>query len=342
MNRSFLFFAKFTVLLILFNTYSTNDVYSLDLETSYVSFRPDGQQIAVANREGEIKILDAITLQELNSFETSFTPTAPIWSPDSQMLGFGNGSSLEIWLNAWDSTTSQLIATLEPEIQSSRLVSASWSPSGSLIVATTGNRLTFWNASDFTEYTSFFGTVETVTDISWNETNDLITVSDISGNVNTLKISNPLEQYGIFLENFLTTSDTLISPAATAVDWSPDGEFLAFGGEDYLVRIVPLSVLQPYPILVSEIRTLVTIRLMSTVHDISWNTTGTMVAVSAGDGRITIWNATTGDQLSNVNLEDEIIVNSLSWSADGSQLAYGTSTGIGVEIIPAPVLNEAN
>jgi WD40 repeat protein len=312
------------ILLGLTSTGTINGEYS---ETAFVAFRPDGQQIAVANPDGGVSILDSNTLVTLNSFEAGFIETEPIWSPDGLMLGFGNGAALEIWESAWDPNAAKLIIALEPEKQSGRILAASWSPDGALIVATAGNRLSFWNVTDFSEYEGFYGSSARIRDIAWNVSNNAITVSDTSGYFNTLTIDNPDNQFGIILEDFIDSAGYHVSPSATAVAWSPNDEFLAFGGEDSVVRIVHSSALKPEPILVSQLRGVVTIRLTNNVSDISWSPDGSYIAVGDKAGGVGIWDAATGALLNQINLGEDFIIHSVDWSPDGSQLAYGTTTG---------------
>jgi WD40 repeat protein len=120
------------------------------------------------------------------------------------------------------------------------------------------------------------------------------------------------------------------------VAWSPNDEFLAFGGEDYSVRIIPFSALKPEPVLVSQLREVVTIHLTNNVSDISWSPDGSYIAVGDKAGGVGIWDAATGAQLSQINLGEDVIIQSVDWNPDGSQLAYGTTTGDGVEFLLSP------
>jgi WD40 repeat protein len=85
----------------------------------------------------------------------------------------------------------------------------------------------------------------------------------------------------------------------------------------------------------------VTIRLTNNVSDISWSPDGSYIAVGDKAGGVGIWDAATGALLNQINLGEDFIIHSVDWSPDGSQLAYGTTTGNGVEIVPAPLLNSS-
>lgn len=81
-----------------------------------------------------------------------------------------------------------------------------------------------------------------------------------------------------------------------------------------------------------------TITEQSTILGLDWSPDGTQIAYGTVTGSIII--ETLNYSISSQSDAGGVL--SLEWSPDSSQLAYGTTAGIGVEIAPAPLPEEAN
>jgi WD40 repeat protein len=108
----------------------------------------------------------------------------------------------------------------------------------------------------------------------------------------------------------------------SAIDWSPDGNYLAFG----------LTSLDDNNIQIWDVATKQLLSVIEghnwSVGDVIWSPDGTLLASGgSSDGKTKIWNAETGQLLSVFDVAD-FGVDSLDWSLDGRYIIYkGYSSG---------------
>jgi eukaryotic-like serine/threonine-protein kinase len=104
------------------------------------------------------------------------------------------------------------------------------------------------------------------------------------------------------------------SKPVSAVAWSPDGKYIASGGQDSTVRVWNAMTGKP--------------RLTYTGHSnevwaVAWSPDGKYIAFGSNDGTVQVWDATTG----NTRLTyagHSMKVNTVAWSPDGKYIASGS------------------
>jgi WD40 repeat protein/serine/threonine protein kinase len=108
---------------------------------------------------------------------------------------------------------------------------------------------------------------------------------------------------------------TLAHPGATCVRFSPDGQRLASGGSDGLVRVWDAMAGKQLAEMHGH---------ASHIHEVAWSPDGARVATAGWDKTVRIWNASTGLMCAPL-LHHRDEVNSVCWSPDGTQVASKSS-----------------
>ncbi|NOT57750.1 MAG: WD40 repeat domain-containing protein [Deltaproteobacteria bacterium] len=100
-----------------------------------------------------------------------------------------------------------------------------------------------------------------------------------------------------------------------SVAWSPDGNFVATGGNDGSIRIWDTKSGQ-------EVRMLVGHR--NAVRSVAWSPDGRWLASGSADNTVKMWEAQSGQEL-RMLVSHRNAVTSVAWSPDGRWLASGSA-----------------
>jgi WD40 repeat protein len=105
-----------------------------------------------------------------------------------------------------------------------------------------------------------------------------------------------------------------------AIDWSPDGKKIALT-EDYLIHIINVDdgetqITLPNHENASEIG----------ITSLDWSPDGLYLATGDGNGKIQIWDPTSGVEIQSIKAHEDLI-GGISWSPDGKQLVSGSLDG---------------
>lgn len=236
--------------------------------------------LAICDPDGNIWIFDASASNVVTRVEDHADPqiTTVAWSPDGTRLAAGHvmgsekGESARGIVKVWDSSTGQLLMTLDSTWHLYSVVSVVWSPDGGLIASVDVDRAIIWNAVS--------GAIETrlgidgVRRVSWSpDGNRLITggfsfsVEVWDGNtyqlLSTFDTGDPVielawrpdgQQIALLLSEKLrivdgNTYQTLYDSPRSAyvlhgMAWSPDGSQLAYGGDNGTLEII--DIVLPY------------------------------------------------------------------------------------------------
>jgi len=110
--------------------------------------------------------------------------------------------------------------------------------------------------------------------------------------------------------------------ALAAVSWSPDGRFIASGGDDATVQVWNL---------VSGECLCIYTGIVSNVQALAWSLNSTLIGSGYYNETAHMWNALTGELLT-VYQGHSHEINSVSWSPDGLLIAYASSFGRAVHV----------
>ncbi len=160
-----------------------------------------------------------------------------------------------------------------------------------------------------------------ISDITWSPSSDQLAASSLEA------------QIGIWDAQAGSLSQLIaydLDNGKTAIDWSSQEAFIAFG--DLLGTVVIWNVDEAEAKYRFEGNA-------SKVNDLDWNPDGTMLASASEDGTVRVWNAERGELIETFIYTGPVYA--LDWSPDGTKIAFGGADVSGeapeVMIVDAPV-----
>jgi dipeptidyl aminopeptidase/acylaminoacyl peptidase len=196
-----------------------------------VGWSPDGARIASVGDDGVAHVWNTETLQSLIRLETG-PGRAIAWSPDGKRLATASASGT---LQIWSSANGALLhsARLQTTISS-----VHWSPDGKTIVAGGINGMaTRWDAGSGTMLAKMYVSWPSRNDVNgvtWSPLGQLVAMAHGARGSGGLTLWNP--SAGTSTLTFTNAGGWL-----RGISWSPDGQWLAVGGEDGNVRILNIE-----------------------------------------------------------------------------------------------------
>jgi WD40 repeat protein len=203
--------------------------YGRGMSVTGLAWSPDGQRMAHFIDEGRsgLYIWDPNTGQSLLTVNTDTESVA--WNPDGSRLAVGNFNRT---VQILEPETGQILTTFEPFNVDGRVVSVDWSPDGTKL-AVSGIGLRILDSSTGQVLVDFAGHPGNSTIyVRWNP--DGTRLATVGGLDNTIRVwdAETGEQLGL----------VEVGAPVWAVDWSPDGGRIAYGGADGLAQIVPIPI----------------------------------------------------------------------------------------------------
>lgn len=279
-----------------------------------ISWAPDGRRIASASNDKTVQIWEAATQKSLLAYSHTDSVEGANWSPDGKFVASGGNDNL---VRVWEAATGRTRYTFENYFEMVILVA--WSPDGKHIAtggfdgikiwdALTGQHILAYNKN---EASSDIGT----TAMAWSPDGTRLLSAQVSFSPHTL--SNPQDTLEI---HDTTTGKQLVSYqghmqfGVYGASWSPDGTYVASGGNDKTVQIWNATTGQH--VLTYHGHT-------DLINDVSWSHDGNYLASTGEDATVQIWDAHTGQTLFTYR-GHPTSVNIARWSPDSRYIA---STG---------------
>jgi WD40 repeat protein len=320
-----------------------------------VAFSPDGKRLATASTtwvhtkkawvDGEVKVWDAQTGQELFSLKGNINTICLAFSPDGKRLVGADDKTVKVWdaqtgqellackghtdqvncvayspdgkrlasasddkmVKVWDAQTGQEIRTLKGH--GAWVNRVAFSPDGKRLVSASSDRtVKVWDAETGQELLTFKGHTRGVFDVVFSPDGKRLASGSHDGTVKVWDAQT--DQKPFALQG--ATASTVASLA-----FSPDGKRLASGGSGR-----PGS--GPSALQVWDAQTGREIFALpghtASVTSVAYSPDGTRLASASGDKTVKVWDARTGQQLLSLKGHTDF-VQSVTYSPDGKCLA---------------------
>lgn len=310
-----------------------------------LAWSPDGTRLAAAGIEGAVRILDAATGSTRHTCAGHKTgATAVTWVDEGTVASAGQDGRVRVW----DARTGSQAAALDAGAKWVERVAVS--PCRSLLASAAGKKVRLWGRGgnllrDYPEHAS------TVTDLAWRPGTPDVSASAYGGvTVWSPHAAEPADRFEW-------------RGSVLRVAWSPNGRFLAAGGQDrtvhfwvvdqrldltmsgYLTKVNQLAWDHASRYLATGMCSRVTVwdcvgpgpggttPLALDAHDAAADVTALAfqhrsggLASGGGDGRVFLWRPGRGARpFAGAALDDA--VTQLAWAADDVRLAAGTNSG---------------
>jgi WD40 repeat protein len=293
-----------------------------DIPAVRLDWNPTNALIAISDAGNLVSILDAHSRTALNSLPAMPFPVRALrWSDDGTRLAVGGEYSIQIWDSAWDGTQMLLSLTLQAPPNSlglDMLNAIDWNDSAQQILTTVLRRVYIWD----TQTGQLVRTIEPVStplvSAAWSPDGTMLGYANSTGFVS-------IES---FTTNEASGADTGDRDAPWALAWEPNGNNLIVGTNSGTLQAFDFSPRRLGTDMVSFRDDYVDI------FSVDWHPTLQWVAVGYADGIVEIWNPYTYDLVQRVQEQTGTPVMSVSWSPDGTQLAYVDEATLA--IIPTP------
>lgn len=298
---------------------------------TYVSWHPQGNRLAVAN-DNQVEIIDVSSSNILNSFvNLERQAIAPVWSPSGQFLAIATGGNIELWQYPWDSSNATLVNTFQVTTAPTSLLDLEWSPSGDKLASVVGSAIDIWDTQTYSHITSIVDSF-TVMAIEWSQDETFLAIARTNAQITYVDVVTHEVEFTIHLSNqHKSPPDDLVT--ARTIDLGSTDNLIAIGDEEGNFRILDRNMSNLPFLMGSESHSLEVIHPGSSyIFSVDWNSNDELVAGAGYDGIVWVWDANTLEEITQIPVGTPVY--SVSWSPDGTKLAYGSSNGT-VEIVDA-------
>ena len=280
-----------------------------------IAWGPDGR-LATAGSDGTMKVWDSLHDQESSVLAADRQrATSVAWSPDgSRLASAGDEGIIRIWGAATRHEQLAIPAHDEHKIvpQYGLIRSLAWSPDGTQIAsAGLDGAAKIWDAFTGRELFALPAGHGAVWCVAWKPDGTALAAGLQDGTIGIAEhFDNPATvRFFQAHENPGRAAET--PDGVRALAWSPQGDRLASGGFDKLVKVWD-------PTRATEL-----VRMEGHDHQIialCWRPDGKVLASGAADSLVITWDAATGQKLQTMRGHNDF-VDAVKWSPDGSRLA---------------------
>ncbi|MHB8599187.1 MAG: WD40 repeat domain-containing protein [Ktedonobacteraceae bacterium] len=244
------------------------------------AWSPDGKRIAAVDFNGAIAILDASTGHLLASYDSQSSSLEGVaWSPDSKYIAVatqGNDNA-----EVWDIATGKMIQNYTNDTGS--VIHVAWSPDGTLVASSSfDGTVQIWNATTGKTQLTYKAHNMPVWSLAWSPNGkEIASGTGAAGSDSPVTSGNSVKVWNATTgQTLLTYSGNPGSSEAYALAWSPDGKWLASGGDDKTVHVWNASTGQTLMLFKGH---------TDIIWSVAWSPNGKELASSSQDGTVRIW-----------------------------------------------------
>ncbi len=271
-----------------------------------VEWSPDGKRLASSSYDSTVRVWDAASGKNTNTFQVKGLASSVAWSPDGKRLVVGSNL-----MQIWDIESGQVITTFTGP--SEPIASVAWSQDGKDVAGAAGGLVYVWDVDTGQSAAIFNRHKGKVSSIAWSP--------------NGQSIASASEDGTVRVWDALTTGNAvvLVSPTDGSVTnglaWSPDGKSLACATTKTKIDIWDIPGGKLTRALEGH---------SNAVSSVTWSPDGKLVASGSADNTVKVWNVSTGQNTTTYTgpFWASKPVADVSWSPDGSTIAAATSTDI--------------
>ena len=281
--------------------------YAIDKPIKSLAWGPEGKTIALAGEYGVLRTLDATSDRMRDAFRDTTDIASVDWDRTNNLIVAGGGGNT---VRVYDIANNNVVANLWGH--EAPLTAVAWSVEGKWIAsADVRGALKLWEGTSFDEAKTIRRFENYVSRLCWNKDGKRIAVAELLPSVTVWDTSGDNRD--------LKSSQA--DGRVWCVAWSPNGELLASDGTEGTIRIHDSNGNK-----VSVLR-----GCSGHVFDIAWSPNGRMLAAVTFNETI-FWNIATKEIITNQPGPECWTTKGLSWSPDGSLVAWPINKGRDIQV----------
>ena len=293
-------------LVTLFTQWPQGPIYTYQGHTDVVevvAWSPDGARIASGSWDQTVQIWDAKDGNKLTIYRKHTDQVfAVAWSPDSTRVASG---SWDKTVQIWDATSGQLLMIYQQHTD--RLYAVAWSPDGTRI-ASGGNdtAVHVWDVTSGQRLMIYRGHTQRIRRVVWSPDSQYIASCSHDATVHVWNAES-----GNRIYTYPGHTNRVVGLA-----WAPDGRRIASGSVDTTVQVWDAFTGANATIYRGH---------SQEVESVAWRPGSVTPCIASGSEDLTaqVWRVSDSTLLHKFPASKE--VESITWSPDGSHLAFGSA-----------------
>jgi WD40 repeat protein len=199
-----------------------------------VAWSPDGKSIASGSKNATVQVWDTATGKRIVTYRRYSSPISALtWSPAGKRIAFSTGSIALVW----DTATDKLVLTYEGH--TSQLSALAWSPDGKSIASGSRDKtVQVWDAATGKRIVTYRGNSSPISALTWSPDGKRIAFSTgSSAQVWDTATDKLVLTYKDAAPRPTGSGHEVYKDQLFAVAWSPDGKYVATGGDSAKVQV---------------------------------------------------------------------------------------------------------